>query len=150
MAELHADSPAKRLKKDNIAQLSRPKRQIHALDKEKEKTNRGRPRTQEPQDARYVNWHNKLLWPHIDRASRHPEVGWQMSPTKIVRVVRREQPKLFARLSVSTVREWIDAKGPKPRWSDACLKMVASGSLSQRHGGRVGVLVSTRTQILYT
>jgi hypothetical protein len=47
--------------------------------------------------ATYMNWHNPFIWPPINRIAKR--VGYQMSPTAIVREAKCEDAMLFDKLS---------------------------------------------------
>ena len=80
-----------------------------------------------------------LLWSMISRAAI--VTGPKMSPTDIVRELRKKDAVLFEKLAPQTVGGWIDRSGEKPKWSQRTLERVERGN---RPGGlktRVGVLV---------
>ena len=67
--------------------------------------------------------------------------GPQMSPTEIVKELRKKDSVLYAKLAPQTLGAWIDRTGDLPQWSDRTLERV---SQANRPGGlrtRVGVLV---------
>ncbi len=80
-----------------------------------------------------------LLWSIISRAAI--VTGPKMSPTEIVKELRKKDNVLFSKLAPQTLGAWIDRSGDAPRWSDQTMRRVEQGN---RPGGlttRVGVLV---------
>ena len=71
-----------------------------------------------------------------------------MSETRIVALLKRQDPVTFAGLSRSTVQKWIDRTGPKPCWTKETLTMAEKAELQGGYGGRVGVLVRFNQAIM--
>ena len=87
-----------------------------------------------------------LLWSMISRAA--VVTGPKMSPTEIVRELRKKDSVLFEKLAPQTVGGWIDRNGECPRWSERTLQRVEQAN---RPGGlktRVRVLVSSELQMV--
>ena len=71
------------------------------------------------------------------------DAGWKMSVSEIRNFLQRKDPVVFAKISRTTINEWIDRSGTKPRWSDNALRMAENRN-HQLHpnAGRRGALVS--------
>lgn len=68
-----------------------------------------------------------------------------MSSWNLVKVLKLKDPVVFAKLSRSTIENWIDRTGTKPRWSDATMRKVEQGNhQGHNHGGRRGALVNVK------
>lgn len=127
-------------KKRNIAELSRPARQLTAKIKDKDRKPQGRKRKNQLRPAKYHNWFTPFCWPRILLAAK--EVGPQMGASDIVRVLKRSDYDTFANISRTTVNDWIDRKGDRPQWKETVLKRAEHGnSPGHNKGGRQGVLV---------
>ena len=138
--EFAQDRSAKK-PKVSVAKETRPKRSLITVYKEKHRKPVGRKKQGGEKDATYHNWFTPLLWSTIDQAGK--AVGWQMSPTKIVKMCQARNPELFAGLTRESVKRWIDRTGDQPKWSDAALKRVAAGNTpGHALGGPQGALVS--------
>lgn len=126
-----------------IAELSRPYRAFREKQHLKKKTPQGRKKKNEHHQATYHNWHTPLLWGRIVNAAKHPSVGWRMSSTQIVRLLKQQDPMIFAGLARTTVEGWIDRNGDKPGWSDRALTMAREGydHNMENKGGRKGIFV---------
>jgi hypothetical protein len=141
--ELAQDRSSKK-PKISVAEETHPKRSLITAHKEKHRKPAGRKKQRGDRDATYHNWFTPLLWSTIDQASK--AVGWQMSPTKIVKMCQARNPELFAGLTRESVKRWIDRTGEQPKWSDAALKRVAAGNMPGHALGRPqGALVSILT-----
>ena len=143
MVELENPHPSKVLK-TGIAELSRPDRaqNEYICQKRKETEKRGRPRIKEPRPAVYHNWFSPFLWNQILIAGK--AVGWEMSSSEIRNWLRRKHPETFGSISHTTINEWIDCSGPRPKWSEKALKMVENGNHQHNpNGGCRGALVSS-------
>lgn len=83
------------------------------------------------------------MWSQIINAAKHPGVGWKMSSTKIISLLKRQNPQSFAGLARSTVDGWIDRSGDEPKWSEKALKMAEYGHDQGQgnKGGRKGIFV---------
>jgi hypothetical protein len=84
--------------KYNVAEQSRQHQQF----KEKMKDERSKEKTnpwprKEYNEAKYVNWMAKHLWPKIRDAGR--KAGPAMSASRIVTILHKEDPLNFSRLS---------------------------------------------------
>jgi hypothetical protein len=110
----------------------------------KETQKKGRPRIHKARDAVYHNWFSPFLWKQILMAGK--DAGWRMSASEIRNSLRRRDPMVFAKISRTTINEWIDRSGSKPKWSDNALRMAENGN-HQLHpnAGRRGALVSRIT-----
>lgn len=104
----------------------------------------GRPRVHEHRDAKYHNWFSPFLWTQIEQGAKHPSVGRRMSTWNLVKVMQKQDPVTFKKLSRNTIEAWIDRSDPeRPRWSDSTLaKVEAANFQGHSHGGRKGALVS--------
>jgi hypothetical protein len=66
-----------------------------------------------------------------------------MSASEIRNILQRRDPMVFTKISHTTINEWIDQSGPKPRWSDKALRMAENGNRQLNpNGGHRGALVS--------
>ncbi|THU76846.1 hypothetical protein K435DRAFT_703867, partial [Dendrothele bispora CBS 962.96] len=137
MVHLEDRSSKKRKIAQDVAEISRPKRQLKPKFRDENRKPQGRKKTKESRQARYVNWQTPFLWQQIDLAAR--EVGY--SATAIVKRLRGRDADSFSTLRESTVRGWIDKSGTSRCWSSATLARV-----KQKHDnghskeGRRGVL----------
>lgn len=111
-----------------IAELSRPYRAFKEKQSLKGKHPQGRKKKNERHIATYHNWHTPFLWSQIASAAKHPSVGWKMSSTEIVNLLKRQDPMTFGGLARTTVESWIDRSGDKPKWSDRALEMASEGN----------------------
>lgn len=133
----------------SIAELLRPYRVFKEKQHLKKKHPQGRKRIHGPRPATYHNWHTPFLWSQITNAARHPSVGWQMSSSRIVSLLKQHDPITFAGLSRTTVEGWIDRNEGKPKWSARALQKASDGNdpgLGNK-GGRRGIFV--RHQLIY-
>ena len=142
---VHLDSMPSKRPKLSVAELSRPNRaeSEHTRQKRRETQKRGRPRVLEHKNAVYHNWFSPFLWSQILLAGK--AVGWQMSASAIRNSLQKKDPAVFGNISRTTINEWIDRSGDRPRWSENTLRLVEKGN-HQRHpnGGHRGALVSDR------
>lgn len=99
--------PPSQKSKTTIAELSRPQRAFKEKHRTKYKKAPGRKRKHEPRSAKYHNWHTPFLWTQIESAAR--EVG-------------------FAGLRRSTVYDWIDYSGDRPKWKDWVIEKAERGN----------------------
>lgn len=94
-----------------------------------------------------MNWHTPFIWSQIETAAR--AVGVKMSSTEIVKELQKRNPDTFSRLRHSTVNEWIDRKDGRPHWKEKVMVRVKRGNNpGHKNGGRRGILVSTRQNIM--
>jgi hypothetical protein len=141
MVELE-EAPPKH-QKSSITELSRPHRAEaeRACQKRKMIQKKGRPSVHQARNAVYHNWFSPFLWSQILIAGQ--EAGWKMSASEICNWLRKRDPTIFVKISQTTINEWIDRSGPRPRWSEKALRMAEMGN-HQLHpnAGRRGALVS--------
>ena len=139
------DAPVKR-QKHSVAETSRPNwtQKKWTQEKRKKTQKKGCPSVHQARDAVYHNWFSPFLWMQILAAGI--EVGWEMSASAIRNYLRKKDPTVFANISRTTINEWIDRSGPRPKWSDKALRLAERGN-HQLHpeGGCRGVLVSWLT-----
>jgi hypothetical protein len=127
----------------SVTELSRPYRAFKEKQQLKKKHPQGRKKTKEHRPVTYYNWHSPFLWNQIVNATWHPSVGWRMSSTWIVSLLKQQDPVTFAGLPRMTVDSWIDRSGDKPKWSSRALKMASNGNdpgLGNK-GGRRGIFM---------
>jgi hypothetical protein len=123
-----------------LPELSRPAREIQKKIKIAKRKPQGPMPHKVPRPAKYMNWFSPFLWSQINTAARI--TGWKMSATEIVHELRKHNPETFGKISRTTVNEWIDRTGDRPRWSDAALEKVGQGNNpGHNKGGRRGILV---------
>jgi len=84
-----------------------------------------------------------LLWEQIDKHACRNMPG--MSPSDIVRDLKKFDPILFAKLAPQTLGGWIDRSGDKPRWSQRTLDRVERGHRPGGASTHVGVLIKYPT-----
>ena len=133
-----------RTKPRNTAELSHPEHAQKERVRQKKKY-KGRTRKHEAHDAVYHNWFSPFLWSQIDGAVKHPSVGNNMSSWYLIKVLKLKDPVVFAQLSRSTIKNWIDQMGSKPQWSDATLRKAEQGNhQGHNHGGWQGALVNVK------
>lgn len=137
-----ADTTDESLKKikGNIAELTRPARQIRSKLKEKTWKPQGRKKTHVARPAKNTNWLTPFCWTQIVLVAK--QVGSGMSASAIAKGLRVRDPITFAKISRTTIDAWIDRPpGLKPRWKDKVLCRVEDGnSPGHNKGGRRGVL----------
>lgn len=134
------DTPSKRQHLD-VAELSRPAREIKARLQEKNRQPQGRPKTSVNRPAMYTNWFTPFAWQCIKDA-QVKAASW--SATSIANVLKQSHPSIFSRIRPSTIDGWIDRKGPSgPHWTDKALTRANDGNNPQYNPeGRPGILVS--------
>jgi hypothetical protein len=135
------ESPTKKAKQ-SMAELSRPGHAEKEITHNKSKKAAGQKCIHEPKDAKYMSWHTPFLWHQITDAAKHLSVGYSMSTSRIHDILAAKDPKTFGHISHTTIDRWIYRSGPKPRWSDAALRMAEDGNHPGGQGGRTGILVS--------
>lgn len=99
----------------------------------------GHPRMVEYKPAILMNYYNPLIWVRIARVGVYCRP--QMSPTQIIRELKKLDPVVFAKLVPQTLGAWIDRSGESPRWSDSTLAQVERGNSPGGLTTRVGVLI---------
>jgi hypothetical protein len=127
---------------------TRPARAVEKKLREKkkkllEKTRKppGRKLVRVTRPAKYHNWFMPICWRLIEQA--RITAGWDMSASKIVKIAKMRNPEIFGGLARTTVREWIDRSGPRPRWSETTLEKVRNGlTPGHSNGGPRGIFVS--------
>jgi hypothetical protein len=127
----------------NIADLSRPKRDI--LSKiPKDRKGRGRKRQRKSPERVRMNWKNPLIFTLIKEAQRevkrfnHTE-AW--SPSAIVKRCQAKSFILFGKLSSQVLGRWIDRSGPSPTWSaDVLAEVELNGNTPHTMSTRVNIL----------
>lgn len=127
----------------SVAELTRPYRTFKEKQRRMKKHPQGRKQIHGPRPTTYHNWHTPFLWNQIVRAASHPSVGWKMSSSQIVSLLKQRDPTSFARLSRTTVEGWIDRSGGRPTWSARALQKANDGNdpgLGNK-GGRQGIFV---------
>ena len=73
----------------SIAELLRPYWAFKDKQWLKKTHPQGHKKTNEHCPATYHNWHSPFLWNQIVNAAQHPSVGWQMSGTQIVSLLKQ-------------------------------------------------------------
>jgi hypothetical protein len=137
--ELHDHSSLSKNVKGEITELTRLARALKAEIHNKNWKPQGRKKIHTTRPAKYHNWHTLFCWSQILLAVK--EVGWRMGASDI-RALKRRDKDTFAGITRSTVNEWIDWKGKKPKWTAAVLKKVERGNNpGHNKGGRQGILV---------
>ncbi|EUC60933.1 Ulp1 protease family, carboxy-terminal catalytic domain protein [Rhizoctonia solani AG-3 Rhs1AP] len=115
-----------------VAEISRPHRQLkHIL--------LGHNDKETPNEAKYVNWMNPILFNIINAAAI--AVGYPWSPAEIVKRLQLQHLSLFDRLRPQRISDWKDSTvKDRLKWKDSVLKAVETGN---RPGG-----TSTRQPLL--
>lgn len=124
--------------------MSRPRRQYKNDGRVKKKPC-GRKMKNFAGPSKYTNWTSPFLWSHIEDAALKAGKPW--SPREIVRILHRDNPKLFAGITEQVVGRWIDPEARKEgisRWSDKVLARVAKGNSPGGQNTRAGILVRIR------
>ncbi|KAK6996843.1 hypothetical protein R3P38DRAFT_3626103 [Favolaschia claudopus] len=129
---------------DDIAELSRPARQIEKRYKDKHRTHKsGRKRKNEDQQRVYTNWKTPFLFKQILVAGRQTKDAGGLSSTAIVKYLRTRDRETFANLAATTVQGWFqrDDHGVKI-WNPAVLEAAKVNGNIPGHdkGGRRGAL----------
>jgi len=131
-----------------VAEMSRPKRQIQQwlMEYKWQKVTYDLPQISHPSKqtvhklAVTTNWFQPMVWTIINEAATM--VGWQMSPTEIVKCCQGRCQQLFLWLRADVVGKWIDRSGSQPCWSAHMLARVAKENFPGGSITRKGVLVS--------
>ncbi|KAK6974495.1 hypothetical protein R3P38DRAFT_3378568 [Favolaschia claudopus] len=120
-----------------VAEASRPARQIGKKIKEKNRKPQGRKQTKAARTPKYVNWVTPFSWSCITAAQR--KVGWGL--TDIVRELHRVNYDFFQYLTVQTLKGWIEKVDGFSRWTPNVLARAAKGNITGHNkGGRRGIL----------
>lgn len=145
--------------RSDIAEASRPAREVKADVKQKIKLSNIPKCRRKPADAApanpgnnklkkpavRVNWQNPNLWRQIVDVGRL--YSQRMKPKDIVHELQRRD-KAFEHLHPRVVRRWIVYdKNKLPRWSDEVLARAARGNLPGGQGGRPGIYVRLCRQV---
>ena len=142
--ELHnvTDSTSKKFKA-NVAELTRPARQLNEKFKARIRKPSGRKRKHEPRPAKYHNWLTPFCWTDVVIVTK--QVGWRMSASEIANGLKRRNPDTFGKINRNTIEGWIDRSGAKPKWKDSVLRRVDDGNNpGHNKGGQRGILVRPR------
>ncbi|KAF8993106.1 hypothetical protein BDQ17DRAFT_1431975 [Cyathus striatus] len=125
----------------NVAEASHPCRIFKEDLQPDDSQNVGRPRKPENayQEATLVNWMTPTLWAHIADVTQ--KVGPGMSPSEIIKELRKLSIALFCKLTSQVIGRWIDHTGERAHWSKNTLKCVAAGNKPGGLTTRVGILV---------
>ena len=128
--------------KNNVAELTRPERGFKEQSRIKNCKPQGRKKVLPIRPAKYHNWLTPFCWTQIAQVAK--VVGWKMSPSEIVKLLKKKDPITFANINRTTVDKWIDRRGCKPCWSESVLRRVESGNNpGHDKAGCRGVLVGT-------
>lgn len=115
------DSPDPSLKKikGNIAELTRPakdlKGKIHAQNRKPQ----GRKLKNKPRAAKYTNWLTPFCWTQIVIAAK--QVGRSMGASDIATCLKKRDPVTFGKISRNTIEGWIDRSNGNLHWKDSVL-----------------------------
>jgi hypothetical protein len=140
LAEL-TDSSQSKKPRITMPEETRPARLLERRFKEKIRKVQGRKEKHKARHATNHNWFTPVCWRLIEEAAQI--AGWKMSASEIVHIAKARNKEIFKNLSRETVRDWIDRKGAKPRWSDGTMRRIeAANAPGHRNGGPVGALVS--------
>ncbi|KAK7047057.1 hypothetical protein R3P38DRAFT_3423853 [Favolaschia claudopus] len=120
-----------------IAEASRPAREITKRIKEKTRHPAGRKKRTGERRATYINWMTPFAWSSITAAQR--KVGW--GATDIARELQRVNHDFFQHLTPSTVRGWIENVGGFNQWKPSVLARADTGNIpGHNKGGPRGIL----------
>jgi hypothetical protein len=127
-----------------VAEMSRPKRRIQEwLQQKRQKTIHnpiGPPVQRVRELAKATNWFQPIFWTIITEVAE--DIGWQMSPTEIVRGCQTRSIRLFRSLHADVIGKWINRTGSRPCWSAETLAKVAKENCPGGNITRKGILVS--------
>jgi len=124
-----------------IADLSRPARSMKEKMQAKKRKPQGRKSKKEKQPAKYTNWHLPMLFNQIELA-RVSTGGPRWSTCAIVHELQKRDYETFKGLCHTTLDEWIDRSGGKPKWSERMLERVKQGNTpGHDNKGQQGILV---------
>jgi hypothetical protein len=127
--------------KGNVAELTRPAREIKAKMKAQNHRPQGRKKRLEPRPAKYHNWLTPFCWTQIVMVVK--QVGWQMSASAIANGLKKKDPITFAKINRNTIEGWIDRSSGRPKWKESILQRTAAGNNpGHNKGGHHGVLSS--------
>ena len=126
--------------KGNIAELTRPARdlkdKIHAQNRKPQ----GRKQKHKPRAAKYNNWLTPFCWTQIVLVTK--QVGWRMGASDIAGRLKKRDPVTFGQINRNTIEGWIDRSTAKPHWKESVLRRVEDGnSPGHNKGGQRGILV---------
>ena len=110
----------------NLPEETRPTQMLQQRIKEKTCKAQGCQKINESRPATYHNWFSPITWRLIEQA--HVAAGWEMSPTRIVKLAKQRNGEISCGLTRKTVKSWIDRSGPTPRWSNATLQRIQNGN----------------------
>jgi hypothetical protein len=130
--------------KGNVAELTRPAREIKAKMKAQNRRPQGQKKRLEPRPAKYHNWLTPFCWTQIVMVVK--QVGWQMNASAIANGLKKKDPITFAKINRNTIEGWIDRSSGRPKWKESVLQRTAAGNNPGHnkggHRGGGGVLSS--------
>jgi hypothetical protein len=134
--------PSKLDQGGNVAELSRPARDLRAKFKKERRKPQGRKALHTKVQAKRPNWVTPFLFQQIENA-RITAGGPKWSTRAIERELKKKDPVTFKNFSQTTIDSWINRSGDVPKWSEKTLARVKRGNDTANHnGGQKGVLVS--------
>ena len=126
--------------KGNIAELTRPARNLKAKIHGQNRKPQGRKQKNKPRAAKYHNWLTPFCWTQIVLVTK--QVGWRMGASDIANHLKKRDPVTFGHINRNTIEGWIDRSSAKPRWKESVLRRVEDGnSPGHNKGGCRGILV---------
>jgi hypothetical protein len=126
--------------KGNIAELTRPARDVKGKIHAQNRKPQGRKQKNKPRAAKYNNWLTPFCWTQIVIAAK--QAGRSMGASDIATRLKKRDPITFGQISRNTIEGWIDRSSGKPHWKDSVLRRVEDGnSPGHNKGGRRGILV---------
>jgi hypothetical protein len=126
--------------KGNIAELTRPARDLKGKVHTQNWKPQGRKQKNKPCAAKYNNWLMTFCWTQIVIVAK--QVGQSMGASDIAIRLKKRDPVTFGQISRNMIEGWIDHSSGNPRWKDSVLRRVENGHNSGHNkGGRQGILV---------
>lgn len=126
--------------KGNIAELTRPARDLKGKIHAQNRKPQGRKQKNKPRAAKYHNWLTPFCWTQIVIAAK--QAGQSMGASDIATRLKKRDLVTFGQISRNTIEGWIDRSSGNPCWKDSVLRRVEDGnSPGHNKGGRRGILV---------
>ncbi|KIJ90294.1 hypothetical protein K443DRAFT_15356 [Laccaria amethystina LaAM-08-1] len=92
--------------KGNIAELTRPARDLKGKIHTQKRKPQGRKQTHKPRPAKYNNWLTPFCWTQIVVVAK--QAGRSMGASDIAMRLKKRDPVTFAQISRNTIEGWID------------------------------------------
>jgi hypothetical protein len=136
----NSTDPSLKKIKGNIAELTRPARDLKGKIHTQKRKPQGRKQTHKPRPAKYNNWLTPFCWTQIVVVAK--QAGRSMGASDIAMRLKKRDPVTFAQISRNMIEGWIDRSSGKPCWKESVLRRVEEGnSPGHNKGGCRGILV---------